>query len=92
MPAELHFYTRPDCPLCDEFIGAAEAIGARHGLPIRKRNIEELDVATYQKHRYRIPVVEYAAGDSSEAVELGWGRLDEQAMEAVLRETLGSGS
>ena len=74
---ELVFYSKPGCCLCDHSLPVVEALAQRHGLGLRKVNIED-DPRLMQLHGERIPVL--ALGDQ----ELGWGRLSERALERKL--------
>lgn len=73
----LVFYSKPDCHLCDQGLDIVLRLARRHGLDVRKVNIEA-DPDLFQRHRYRIPVVTLGS------VELGWGRLSERALEESL--------
>jgi len=76
-PRELIFYTKPDCPLCVKGMALVKIIAKRNGLEVREVHIDR-DADLFYRHRYRIPVVEYDGN------ELGWGRLDEDALESQL--------
>jgi glutaredoxin len=78
------FYSKPDCPLCDEGLAKVQVMAGRHGLRVEKVDIAG-DPRLQERHRFRIPVVEFRG------VELGWGRLSERGMEKRLRELLSVG-
>ncbi len=79
----LRFYTKPDCPLCDEGLEELEPLAKRHGLAIRKIDIRD-DPRDFALHQYRIPVVSLAWG--GEEIELGWGRLERSQLDRALRD------
>ena len=74
MSGEIVFYTKLQCPLCDEGILEVMKVAERYGIGVKKMNIQD-DAALYSRHRFRIPVVEYAG------VEIGWGRLEAKELE-----------
>ena len=57
-PIQLQFYTKPDCPLCDE----AKAILQNVGVKASFVTVEEIDITKdlrlFTKYKYRIPVLE----------------------------------
>jgi glutaredoxin len=75
--AKLLFYSKPDCPLCDEGFEKVKRLAQRHRLEVEKVNLES-DPQLFEKHRHRVPVV--LLGET----ELGWGRLSERALELKL--------
>ena len=88
----LLFYTKPDCPLCDEGMALLEPLAKRHGLSIEKVDIRD-DPRDFALHRYRIPVVTLIGdgerpADGAEEREIGWGRLDGKALASALCEAL----
>lgn len=72
------FYTKPGCSLCDKVWPAASSLAERYGLELRKVDIEAAGGELYERHRYRIPVIEWRG------VELAWGRIDAAALEEAL--------
>ncbi len=74
MPGEIVFYTKLQCSLCDEGILEVMKVAEMYGVGVKKKNIQD-DAALYYRHRFRIPVVEYAG------VEIGWGRLKAKELE-----------
>ena len=76
------FYSKPDCPLCDEGFRKVARLAGLHGLVVKKVDIEG-DPGLFERYRYRIPVVEY------DGEELGWGRLSERGLERKLERRLG---
>ncbi|MDE0683964.1 MAG: glutaredoxin family protein [Candidatus Poribacteria bacterium] len=57
-PMRLQFYTKPDCPLCDEAKAVLQNIGAKASFI----TVEEIDITKdlrlFTKYKYRIPVLE----------------------------------
>ena len=57
-PMQLQFYTKPDCPLCDEAKVVLQSIGAKTSFV----TIEEIDITKnlgiFTKYKYLIPVLE----------------------------------
>ena len=57
-PMQLQFYTKPDCPLCDEAKAVLQSIGAKASF----MTVEEIDITKdlrlFTKYKYRIPVLE----------------------------------
>lgn len=57
-PMQLQFYTKPDCPLCDEAKAVLQNIGAQASF----LTVEEIDITKdlklFTKYKYRIPVLE----------------------------------
>ena len=80
----LVFYSKSDCPLCDEGFQVVLALARRHGLDVRKVSIETAGPAIYQRHRYRIPVLCWEK--DGEERELGWGRLRREELARVVGE------
>ena len=82
------YYSKPDCPLCDEGLEIVVELAGRCGLDVRKVNIERNPTLT-EKYRNRIPVVclEDPAGED----ELGSGRLTRESVEDRLRSALKAG-
>ncbi len=75
---ELTFYTKPDCPLCEESFPKVERLAQRYGLGIKRVNIET-DRRLFKRHKHRIPVVELAGR------ELAWGRISEKGLDRILQ-------
>ena len=75
---ELTFYTKPDCPLCEESYPKVERLAQRYGLGIKRVNIET-DRRLFKRHKHRIPVVELAGR------ELAWGRISEKGLDRILQ-------
>ncbi len=78
------YYSKPDCPLCDESYPKVARLAARHGLVVTRVNIET-DSVLFERHKHRIPVVELAGR------ELAWGRISERGLERELRKALRDG-
>lgn len=76
----LLFYSKIDCPLCDKGLPIVEDLARRFGLKVEKIDILAADPDVLQRHRYRIPVVEFRGQ------ELGWGRLSREELEGRLEE------
>ncbi len=72
------FYSKTDCPLCDKGLPIVEDLARRFGLKVEKIDILAADPDVLQRHRYRIPVVEFRGQ------ELGWGRLSREELERRL--------
>ena len=57
-PMQLQFYTKPDCPLCDEAKAVLQNVGAK----VSFITVEEIDITKdlrlFTKYKYRIPVLE----------------------------------
>jgi glutaredoxin len=57
-PMQLQFYTKPDCPLCDEAKAVLQNINAK----VSFITVEEIDITKdlrlFTKYKYRIPVLE----------------------------------
>jgi len=57
-PMQLHFYTKPDCPLCDEAKVVLQNIAAKTSFVA----IEEIDITKnlglFTKYKHLIPVLE----------------------------------
>ncbi|RKU19915.1 hypothetical protein C6503_07025 [Candidatus Poribacteria bacterium] len=55
---QLQFYTKPDCPLCDEAKAILQNVGAKASFV----TVEEIDITKdlrlFTKYKYRIPVLE----------------------------------
>ena len=69
----LVFYSKPDCPLCDDGFERAQMVARRFGMEIKKVNILS-DPDLVARHGERIPVLEL------QGVELGWGRVSEKGL------------
>jgi thiol-disulfide isomerase/thioredoxin len=82
MGESLIFFSKPDCPLCDDSFPGVASLAAKFDLGIEKVDIES-DAALFEKYRYRIPVVMFRG------FELGWGRFTIDEIEERLREDLG---
>ena len=78
---EITYYTKPDCPLCDESYPKVARLAARYGIAVTRVDIET-DSVLFERHRHRIPVVELAGR------ELAWGRISERGLERELRKAL----
>ena len=50
-------YTKPGCHLCDEVLLLLDKLTPRYAIELTEVNIIE-DVATYDRYKYLIPVVE----------------------------------
>ena len=79
----LILYSRLDCPLCDDGLKIALAVARRHGMDLRRIDVDSADPETFQRHRYRVPIVCWERG--GEEKELGWGRLCRARIEGQLR-------
>jgi len=75
--ASLIYFSKDDCPLCDKGLAVVQRLAARHGLQIKKIDIES-DPALLARYRERVPVLEL------DETELGWGLLSERAIERKL--------
>lgn len=57
-PIQLQFYTKPDCPLCDEAKAILQKVGAKASFVA----IEEIDITKnmglFTKYKHLIPVLE----------------------------------
>ena len=57
-PMQLQFYTKPDCPLCDEAKAVLQKVSATASFV----TVEEIDITRdlrlFTKYKYRIPVLE----------------------------------
>lgn len=78
---QLDFYTKPDCPLCDDAFPKVARLAQRFGLGVRRVDIRT-DPELLERHRHRIPVIEL------EGRELAWGRISERGLERALRKLL----
>ncbi len=78
---QITYYTKPNCPLCDESYPKVSRLAERYGLALTRVDIET-DPELFDLHRYRIPVVEL------EGHELAWGRISERGLERKLRTAL----
>ena len=58
VPIQLQFYTKPDCPLCDEAKSVLQNIGAKTAFIA----VEEIDITKdlglFTKYKHLIPVLE----------------------------------
>lgn len=57
----LTFYSKPNCPLCDEARDMLDDLKRDFALAIREVNILS-DPATYERYKYLIPVIELENG------------------------------
>jgi hypothetical protein len=78
MTAELRFYSKPDCCLCDAAIEPVTVVAREAGLEVVKVNIAG-DPELLERHGQRIPVVEL------EGEVVAWGRISERALRLALR-------
>ena len=57
-PIQLQFYTKPDCPLCEEAKAVLQSIGAKASFI----SVEEIDITKdlglFTKYKHLIPVLE----------------------------------
>jgi glutaredoxin len=60
-PISLTFYTKPDCPLCDQAEKLLEIVGDRWPLRVARVNIVS-DRDAYEQYHDRIPVLLFAGG------------------------------
>ena len=81
MSDSLTFYSKPDCPLCDDAFPGVSQIAAKYGVEIERVNIEAAP-AVFEKSRYRIPGVTFRG------FELGWGRFTVEEIAARLKADL----
>ena len=82
------YYSKPDCPLCDEGLEIVVELAGRCGLDVRKVNINRHPTLT-EKYRHRIPVV--CLEDTTGEDELSSGRLTLKSVEGRLRSALEAG-
>jgi hypothetical protein len=78
---ELLLFTRPGCTLCEELLGAARPIVQRHGVGIRKINIDR-DPELRRRYGLDIPVLMLEENDVCR--EVCRHRLDVDALEGAL--------
>lgn len=78
---ELVFYTKHDCPLCEQALAVARELADRHGLGLRTTSIET-EAVLRERYGERVPVLEFRG----EVV--GWGRLSARALERDLSRRL----
>lgn len=57
----LTFYTKPNCPLCDEARDMLEDLNREFSLAVTEVNILS-NPAIYEKYKYLIPVLELETG------------------------------
>ena len=55
------FYTKPDCPLCDELKADLLALGEQINFTLIERNIEK-DAGNFERYHYLIPVLDIENG------------------------------
>lgn len=55
------FYTKPNCPLCDEARDILDELSRDFALSVTEVNILT-DPATYERYKYLIPVIELENG------------------------------
>jgi len=58
---ELTFYTKPNCPLCEEAEELLEEMKALESIVVRKIDITK-DIMIYEKYKHRIPVIKFSQG------------------------------
>lgn len=78
MTAELHFYSKPGCCLCDAALEPVTGVASEAGLQVVKVNIED-DPGLLERHGQRIPVLEL------DGEVIAWGRISERALRLALR-------
>ena len=78
---QITYYTKPNCPLCEESYPKVSRLARRYSLSLSRVDIEA-DPELFNRHRYRIPVVEL------DGKELAWGRISERGLERRLKEAL----
>lgn len=69
MELKIMFYSRPDCPLCEEGLHTLKIVQEDIPFQIEVKNIEE-DEALHEKYMLMIPVVE------ANGRVIQYGRLD----------------
>lgn len=75
---ELIFYTKPNCPLCEEAEEILEEMKDLFGFSISKVNIMK-NMNTYEKYRHKIPVIEFADNHSLS------GKIDKKELEQKIK-------
>lgn len=62
----IDFFTKPDCPLCEDALSLLEVAGRHWPVEVRQVNILT-DKALYELYWNRIPVLEFDDGSTLEA-------------------------
>ena len=74
-PMQLQFYTKPDCPLCDEAKAVLENIRTKAPFIV----IEEIDITKniglFTKYKHLIPVLELSDGQQLFVHRTTYGKL-----------------
>jgi hypothetical protein len=83
-PIVILFYTKPDCPLCEDAETLLEVAGHHWPIEVRRVNILQ-DRACYDLYWNRIPVLEFPSGATLEPP-----RLTRENLTAVLRRQSGT--
>lgn len=76
---EIIFFTKPNCPLCEEAKEVLEEMKDIDLLSVREVDITE-DMTVYEKYKHRIPVIEIA-----HKFVLS-GRIERRELEARIRQ------
>lgn len=81
MSRELLLYTRPGCTLCEDLLAAARPVIDRHGVGVRKVNIDR-DPDLRDRYGHDIPVL--MLDDDRGCREVCRHHLDVEALEHAL--------
>jgi glutaredoxin len=65
-PIGLTFYTKPDCPLCEDAERLLDEAKGQWNLVVRRYNIRT-DPSVYATYKDRIPVLRFDSGPAIEA-------------------------
>lgn len=75
----IHFYTKENCPLCDEAYKILEELNKDIPLQVKEIDIYS-DDRLLEKYQLKIPVVEVEGG------ELGYGQFSREKLRRQLRQ------